>query len=65
VGVHDPDNVNTRLKKLDDGEFDAIILASAGLMRLGMADRISAPFNSEDMLPACGQGIVGIECKKR
>ena len=63
MGVHDPDNVNTSLKKLDDGEFDAIILASAGLMRLGMADRISARFNSEDMLPACGQGIVGIECK--
>lgn len=56
-------NVNTRLGKLDNDEFDAIILASAGLIRLGMADRIAARFSNEEMLPACGQGIVGIECK--
>ena len=56
-------NINTRLNKLDQGQFDAIILASAGLMRLGLADRIAARFDSEEMLPACGQGIVGIECK--
>ncbi len=56
-------NVNTRLRKLDDGEFDAIVLASAGLIRLGMRDRIAASFPPELMLPACGQGIVGVECK--
>lgn len=56
-------NVNTRLRKLDDGEFDAIVLASAGLIRLGMSDRIAARFPPELMLPACGQGIVGVECK--
>ncbi len=56
-------NVNTRLQKLDDGEFDAIILACAGLIRLGLGDRIRMAIPVEDMLPACGQGIVGIECK--
>lgn len=56
-------NVNTRLRKLDDGEFDAIVLASAGLIRLGMTGRIAARFPTELMLPACGQGIVGVECK--
>lgn len=56
-------NVNTRLQKLDDGQFDAIVLASAGLIRLGMSDRIAARMPVESMLPACGQGIVGVECK--
>jgi len=56
-------NVNTRLQKLDDGQFDAIVLASAGLIRLGMPDRITARIPVESMLPACGQGIVGVECK--
>ena len=56
-------NVNTRLKKLDEGQFDAIVLASAGLIRLGMSDRIATRLPLESMLPACGQGIVGIECK--
>ena len=55
-------NVNTRLRKLDDGEFDAIILATAGLQRLGMADRITATFSPSQMLPAAAQGVVGIEC---
>ena len=55
-------NVNTRLKKLDDGEFDAIILASAGLERLGLAARITAEFDPSEMLPAAAQGVVGIEC---
>ena len=45
-------NVNTRLRKLDDGQFDAIVLASAGLIRLGMTDRITARFPTELMLPA-------------
>jgi hydroxymethylbilane synthase len=55
-------NVNTRLRKLDDGEFDAIILASAGLERLGLASRITAEFDPSEMLPAAAQGVVGIEC---
>ncbi len=55
-------NVNTRLQKLDDGEFDAILLACAGLKRLGMAERIEQSLAVEQMLPAVGQGIVGIEC---
>lgn len=54
-------NVNTRLAKLDAGEFDAIILACAGLIRLGMADRIAAHIEPEISLPAGGQGAVGVE----
>ena len=57
-------NVNTRLKKLDDGEFDAIILASAGLIRLEMEDRIRSRIAPEVILPAVGQGAVGIECRE-
>ncbi|NMP30723.1 hydroxymethylbilane synthase [Thalassotalea sp. M1531] len=56
-------NVNTRLRKLDDGEYDAIILASAGLIRLEMPERIKAFIEPEQMLPANGQGAVGIECR--
>ncbi len=56
-------NVNTRLAKLDAGDYDAIILASAGLIRLGMADRITQPMAVEDSLPAGGQGAVGIELR--
>ncbi|ALS99922.1 hydroxymethylbilane synthase [Lacimicrobium alkaliphilum] len=56
-------NVNTRLAKLDNGDYDAIILASAGLMRLGMGDRISQSIEAEFCLPAVGQGAVGIECR--
>jgi hydroxymethylbilane synthase len=56
-------NVNTRLKKLDDGEYDAIILASAGLIRLAMPERIAQFIEPEEMLPANGQGAVGIECR--
>jgi hydroxymethylbilane synthase len=54
-------NVNTRLAKLDNGEFDAIILACAGLIRLGFEDRIGAPIDPQLSLPAAGQGAVGIE----
>ena len=57
-------NVNTRLRKLDDGEYDAIILASAGLLRLGMADRISQRLPVAESLPAGGQGAVGIELRE-
>ncbi len=57
-------NLDTRLRKLDEGEYDAIILAGAGLNRLGMQKRITALFTSEQMLPAIGQGSLGIELRK-
>lgn len=56
-------NVNTRLAKLDAGEYDAIILAAAGLLRLGFAERIQQWLSVEQSLPANGQGAVGIECR--
>ena len=56
-------NVNTRLAKLDAGEYDAIILPAAGLKRLEMAHRIAAFIEPEQSLPANGQGAVGIECR--
>jgi hydroxymethylbilane synthase len=56
-------NVNTRLGKLDAGEYDGIILASAGLIRLDMAHRITSRLESKLSLPAGGQGAVGIECR--
>ncbi len=56
-------NVNTRLRKLDDGEYDAIILASAGLLRLGFEQRIKVALEPEECLPAIGQGAVGIEVR--
>ena len=56
-------NVNTRLAKLDAGDYDAIILASAGLIRLGFHDRITEPLAVESSLPAGGQGAVGIELR--
>lgn len=56
-------NVQTRLRKLDEGEFTAIILAAAGLKRLGLADRITALLSPELSLPAVGQGALGIECR--
>lgn len=55
-------NVQTRLGKLDSGQFDAIILASAGLRRLGLTDRIASELKPELCLPAIGQGVIGIEC---
>ena len=55
-------NVDTRLGKLDAGEFQAIVLASAGLERLGLAGRITEYLSEERMLPAAGQGALGIEC---
>lgn len=56
-------NVNTRLGKLDAGAYDAVILAAAGLMRLGFEDRIRARLDPEESLPAIGQGAIGIECR--
>jgi len=57
-------NVNSRLQKLDDGEFDAIILASAGLIRLEFNERIADRIAPEQSLPSVGQGAVGIECRE-
>ncbi|WOB09574.1 hydroxymethylbilane synthase [Piscinibacter gummiphilus] len=54
-------NLDTRLRKLDDGQYDAIVLAAAGLKRLGLASRIRATFDTSEMLPAAGQGALGIE----
>jgi hydroxymethylbilane synthase len=56
-------NVDTRLKRLDAGELDAIVLACAGLVRLGLESRISARLDTEISLPAVGQGVIGIECR--
>lgn len=56
-------NLDTRLRKLDEGQYDAIVLAAAGLKRLGLADRIRAVFTPEEMIPAAGQGALGIESR--
>jgi hydroxymethylbilane synthase len=56
-------NVGTRLGKLDNGDYDAIVLACAGLKRLGLAGRITRSIGTEAMLPAIGQGIIGIETR--
>jgi hydroxymethylbilane synthase len=56
-------NVETRLRKLEEGQYDAIVLAAAGLIRLGLADRITHRFDLEQFVPAVGQGIIGIECR--
>lgn len=56
-------NVGTRLRKLDEGQYDAILLASAGLIRLGLEARIRERLDAASFIPAIGQGIVGIECR--
>ncbi|PLX45602.1 MAG: hydroxymethylbilane synthase [Deltaproteobacteria bacterium] len=56
-------NVDTRLRKLEEGQYDAIVLAAAGVKRLGMADKVTDYIDSDDVLPAVGQGAVGIECR--
>jgi hydroxymethylbilane synthase len=56
-------NVDTRLRKLDEGQYDALVLACAGLRRLEREDRISAPLSTNEMLPAVGQGAVAIEAR--
>lgn len=56
-------NVPTRLRKLDEGGYDAIILAAAGLKRLGLGERITALLDPEESLPAPGQGAIGVECR--
>lgn len=73
VRFHRPDlntellrgNVNTRLSKLDDGNYDAIILAVAGLNRLGYSHRIQHYFSPEESLPAISQGVMGIQCRSQ
>lgn len=57
-------NINTRLSKLDGGEYSALILAAAGLVRAGLANRISRLFAPEEILPAAGQGILAVQCRK-
>jgi len=57
-------NLGTRLKKLDSGEFDGLVLASAGLKRLELSERIAFETTPEEILPACGQGILGIETRE-
>ncbi|HSW94358.1 MAG TPA: hydroxymethylbilane synthase [Gammaproteobacteria bacterium] len=56
-------NIQTRLSKLDEGQYAAIILAAAGLKRLGLSDRIRSFMTLDEMLPAAGQGVLGIECR--
>lgn len=56
-------NVDTRLRKLDEGQYDALVLACAGLRRLGLDDRITAPLAANEMLPAVGQGAIAIEAR--
>ncbi|MEN8204745.1 MAG: hydroxymethylbilane synthase [Pseudomonadota bacterium] len=56
-------NVGTRLGKLDAGDYDAIVLACAGLKRLGLSERITRALTPEEMLPAIAQGVIGIECR--
>ena len=56
-------NVDTRLRKLDAGDYDAIVLASAGLLRLGLEHRVSQYFSIEDMIPAPGQGILAVQTR--
>ncbi len=64
VVIHDiRGNVDTRLRKLDDGDFDAIVLAAAGLKRLGLHERVSEELPQSRMLPAIGQGALGLECR--
>ena len=55
-------NVNTRLKKLENGDYDAIVLAAAGLERLQLSQHVSQQFRPSEMLPAAAQGVVGVEC---
>jgi hydroxymethylbilane synthase len=57
-------NLDTRLRKLDEGGYDAIVLAAAGLKRLGLAQRIRAVFDPAEMIPAAGQGALGIEVRE-
>jgi hydroxymethylbilane synthase len=56
-------NVDTRLRKVADGEYDAAVLAAAGLERLGLGEGASQVFSADEMLPAVGQGVLAVECR--
>ena len=56
-------NIQTRLRKLDEGMYGGLVLAAAGLKRLGLSDRISRYFSPEELLPAAGQGILAVQCR--
>lgn len=58
-------NVQTRLRKLDEGQYDAVILAAAGLKRLGLGNRIASYLSTEDSIPAAGQGVMAVEVRKK
>lgn len=58
-------NVQTRLRKLDEGQYDAVILAAAGLKRLGLGERIASYLSTEDSIPAAGQGVMAVEVRKK
>jgi len=57
-------NVDTRLRKVDDGEYDAVVLAAAGLERLGLAARVAQTFEPDQIIPAVGQGAIAVQCRK-
>ncbi|HLF72544.1 MAG TPA: hydroxymethylbilane synthase [Dehalococcoidia bacterium] len=56
-------NVDSRLRKVDEGEYDGVVLAAAGLERLGLSHRVSHTFETDEMLPAVGQGVIAIQCR--
>ena len=57
-------NIVTRLRKLDDGEYGSLVLAAAGLIRLGMEERMNRQFTTEEMIPAAGQGILAVQGRR-
>ena len=57
-------NVDTRIKKLENGEYDAIILSKAGIEALGLSNKITHEFNTKELIPCAGQGIIAIQCRK-
>jgi hydroxymethylbilane synthase len=71
LGRHRPDlavhrlrgNVNSRLNRLDNGDFDALVLARAGLTRIGMDGRVAETFDADMMCPAVGAGVIGLQCR--
>ena len=57
-------NVDTRIKKLENGDYDAILLSKAGIEALGLTDKITHEFNTEELIPCAGQGIIAIQCRE-
>ena len=62
--VHIRGNIDTRIKKVDEKKLDAIILATAGIKSLNLENKIGLIFNTNEMLPAVGQGIIAVQCRK-